>query len=102
MARALLGAAHRVEGTLQVDGGRAAELVVAFAALAGREIGDAEARAAVVRARALTPSDLNAIWVRHRRAPATVPLRDYLAMTLRFVERDPPDDMAWPCPPRPR
>lgn len=75
-----------------MDDDRAAELVVAFGALAGREIGDAEAHAAVARARTLTSSDLNAIWVRHRRAPATVPLRDYLAMTLRFVERDPPEE----------
>lgn len=71
-----------------MDDDRAAELAAGFAALAGREIGDAEARAAVARARALTPVEANAIWARHRRAPRTVPLRDYLAMTLRFVEQD--------------
>ena len=70
-----------------MDDDRAAELVVALAALAGREIGDVEAGAAVARARTLTPSVANAIWARHRRAPRTVSLRDYLAMTLRFVEQ---------------
>lgn len=73
-----------------MDEETAAGLLVAFAALAGRDIGDAEARAAVLRAGTLTPSTLNAIWAQHRRAPGTVPLRDYLAMTLRFVERGPP------------
>lgn len=75
-----------------MDEDTAAGLLVAFAALAGRDIGDAEARAAVLRARTLTPSTLNAIWARHRRAPRTVPLRDYLAMTLRFVEQGRPGD----------
>ncbi|ANY09058.1 hypothetical protein [Pseudonocardia sp. HH130630-07] len=73
-----------------MDDDRAAELAVAFAALAGREIGAVEARVVVARAHALTPALANAIWVRHRHAPDTVSLRDYLAMTLRFVERDPP------------
>lgn len=69
---------------------RAAELAVAFARLAGRELGDDEARAVVAHARGLTPAAANDIWSRHRRAPRTVSLRDYLAMTLRFVDRDPP------------
>ena len=77
-----------------MDEESAAGLLVAFAGLAGREIGAAEARAAVLRARSLTPATLNAIWAQHRRAPRTVPLRDYLAMTLRFVEQGPPGDGA--------
>ncbi|MEQ3553612.1 hypothetical protein WIS52_24330 [Pseudonocardia nematodicida] len=72
------------------DDDRAAELVVVLAALAGRDVGDAEARVVVAHSRALSPDDANTIWQRHHRAPRTVPLRDYLAMTLRFVERDPP------------
>lgn len=72
-----------------MDDARAAELVVALAALAGREIGTAEADAVVVLAHQMDPQRANDIWVRHRRAPDTVPLREYLAMTLRFVERYP-------------
>jgi hypothetical protein len=72
-----------------VDDARAAELVVALAALAGREIDEAEAGAVVVVAREMGPERANEIWTRHRRAPETVPLRDYLAMTLRFVQRYP-------------
>ncbi|WP_224391123.1 hypothetical protein [Pseudonocardia sp. ICBG1293] len=73
-----------------MDDERAAELAVALAALAGREIGADEARAVVVHTRALTPARANAVWARHRRAPRTVSLRDYLAMTLRFTAQDPP------------
>lgn len=73
-----------------MDDERAAELVAAVARLAGREIGADEAGAVVGHARGLSPERANAIWLRHRRAPATVALRDYLAMTLRFVEQDPP------------
>ncbi|MEV1290744.1 hypothetical protein [Pseudonocardia sp. NPDC049635] len=73
-----------------MDDDRAAELVAAFATLAGRDIADAEARATVAHSRALSPAAANAIWSRYRRASATVSLRDYLAMTLRFVEQDPP------------
>ncbi|OLL72202.1 hypothetical protein Ae168Ps1_0577c [Pseudonocardia sp. Ae168_Ps1] len=89
MARALLVTGTPSEGPGHVEDERAAELAVAFAALAGREIGGAEARAAVAHARGLGPAEANAIWARHRRAPRTVALRDYLAMTLRFVEQDP-------------
>ena len=70
-----------------MDDARAAELVVALAALAGREVDASEADAVVAHARAMDPQRANEIWTRHRRAPETVPLRDYLAMTLRFVQR---------------
>lgn len=73
-----------------MDEDRAAGLVAAFAALAGRGIADVEARATVAHARGLSPAAANAIWARFRRAPGTVSQRDYLAMTLRFVEQDPP------------
>ncbi|GAA1378635.1 hypothetical protein GCM10009613_00070 [Pseudonocardia kongjuensis] len=73
-----------------MDDDRAAGLVAAFAALAGRDIAEAEVRATVAHSRALSPAAANAIWGRFRRAPGTVSLRDYLAMTLRFVEQDPP------------
>ncbi|BBG02054.1 MULTISPECIES: hypothetical protein [Pseudonocardia] len=73
-----------------MDEDRAVALVAAFAALAGREIADAEARATVAHSRALSPGAANAIWGRLRQAPGTVSLRDYLAMTLRFVEQEPP------------
>lgn len=72
-----------------MDDARAAELVVALAALAGREVPPAEAEAVVALAHGMDPQRANEIWTRHRRAPDTVPLRDYLAMTLRFVERYP-------------
>lgn len=72
-----------------MDDDRAAELAAALAALAGREIGPAEARAVVAHAHDLTPARANAVWTRHRAAPRTVPLRDYLAMTLRFTAQDP-------------
>ncbi|MDQ4117497.1 MAG: hypothetical protein M3235_11115 [Actinomycetota bacterium] len=70
-----------------MDDARAAELVVALAALAGREVGAAESRTVVELAREMDAQRANEIWTRHRRAPDTLPLRDYLAMTLRFVER---------------
>ncbi|MBN9798596.1 MULTISPECIES: hypothetical protein [Pseudonocardia] len=73
-----------------MDDDRATELAVALASLAGREIGPDEARAVVAHAHTLSPGRANVIWSRHRRAPRTVPLRDYLAMTLRFVDRGPP------------
>ncbi|WFG45840.1 hypothetical protein [Pseudonocardia alni] len=72
-----------------MDDDRAAELAVALAALAGREIGPAEARAVVAHAHDLTPARANTVWTRHRAAPRTVSLRDYLAMTIRFAAQDP-------------
>lgn len=72
-----------------MDEAEAAELVVALAELAGRRVGPDEARAVVAHARDMGPERANEVWTRHRRAPETVPLRDYLAMTLRFVQRYP-------------
>lgn len=73
-----------------MDEDRAGELVTALAALAGRAVGAAESAAVLAMARELSPDRANEIWRRHRRAPDTVSLRDYLAMTLRFVDQDPP------------
>lgn len=83
-----------------MDEDLAGELVVALAALAGRTVGAAEAAAVLGRARELSPERANEIWRRHRRAPDTVPLRDYLAMTLRFVEQDPPEPVTPGTAPR--
>lgn len=66
---------------------RAERLVIALAELAGRRIDRREATVVVGHSRALSAARANEIWSRHRRAPSTVSLRDYLAMTLRFVER---------------
>ncbi len=73
-----------------MDDERAGELVVALAALAGRSVGPSEVAVVLTHARDMSAQRANEIWSRHRRAPDTVSLRDYLAMTLRFVERDPP------------
>jgi hypothetical protein len=71
---------------LPVDEVRAHELVRQLALLAGREIDDVEVAAVVHRSRGMSAAVANRIWHEHRRAPRTVALRDYLAMTLMFVE----------------
>jgi hypothetical protein len=69
-----------------MDDVRAHELVRQLALLAGREIDDVEVAAAVHRSRGMSAGVANRVWYEHRRAPRTVALRDYLAMTLKFVE----------------
>ncbi|MEK6439633.1 MULTISPECIES: hypothetical protein [unclassified Pseudonocardia] len=69
-----------------MNGVRAHELVRQLALLAGREIDDDEAAAVVRTSRGMSAEVANRIWHEHRRAPRTVALRDYLAMTLKFVE----------------
>lgn len=64
---------------------REAELVRALAALAGRGVDDVEVAAILAQARGMTSERSNVIWRQLRLAPVTVSLRDYLAMTLRFV-----------------
>ena len=73
-----------------MDDERARALVVEFATLAGRRVDHAEAAAVLAWSRRMSAERANEIWRRHRRSPATVALRDYLAMTLRFVEQGPP------------
>ncbi|MDX6410469.1 MAG: hypothetical protein QOE13_3540 [Gaiellaceae bacterium] len=70
-----------------MDDGRAHELVRQLALLAGRVIDDAEVTVVVDRSRGMDPELANRIWHEHKRAPRTVALRDYLSMTLKFVER---------------
>lgn len=69
--------------------GRDAALVRALAALAGRRVDDVEVAAIVNQARTMPADRGNVIWAQLRRAPATVSMRDYLAMTLRFIHQDP-------------
>ncbi|MFR9802274.1 hypothetical protein ACL02T_08205 [Pseudonocardia sp. RS010] len=63
-----------------------AALVHAFAVLRGRPIDEAEVRAVLDKADALTREELNGLWRRHERAPHTVDYRSQLALVLRFVE----------------
>jgi hypothetical protein len=70
-----------------MDDAQARELVRQLALLAGREIDDVEVAVVVRRSRAMSAEVANRIWHEHRSAPWTVALRDYLAMTLKFVER---------------
>ncbi|MDN5918508.1 MAG: hypothetical protein L0I76_25985 [Pseudonocardia sp.] len=68
--------------------GRDTELVRALAALAGRRVDDVEVAAIVNQARMMPADRGNVIWAQLRRAPATVSMRDYSAMTLRFIRQD--------------
>ncbi|MCW0216456.1 MAG: hypothetical protein OJJ54_24165 [Pseudonocardia sp.] len=77
-----------------MDDGRAHELVRQLALLAGREIDDVEIAVVVARSRGMGPETANRVWLEHKRAPHTVALRDYLAMTLKFVDRPGPDTVS--------
>lgn len=72
-----------------VADGRAADLVRALAALAGRGVDDVEVTAIVVQAQTMSRERSNTVWRQLRRAPATVSMRDYLAMTVRFIRQYP-------------
>ncbi|RZT75513.1 hypothetical protein EV383_6254 [Pseudonocardia sediminis] len=76
-------------GGVAVGEARAAALVRELAGLAGRGVDDVEATAIVAQARTMSSQRSNTVWTQLRRAPATVSMRDYLAMTLRFVAQDP-------------
>ncbi|RZT85549.1 hypothetical protein EV383_2422 [Pseudonocardia sediminis] len=65
-------------------------LVGELAILAGRSVDDYEIAAVVALSREMPAHRANDIWRRHHSAPATVSLRDYLAMTLRFINQAPP------------
>lgn len=65
-------------------------MVYALADLAGRRMTEAEAGAVLERYREIGPERANAIWAQHRRAPATVSFRDYLAMTIKFLDASQP------------
>lgn len=67
----------------------ATALIVELAALAGRRIDDIEIATVLAWSQDMPAQRANEIWRRQQRAPATVSLRDYLAMTLRFITQAP-------------
>lgn len=64
-----------------------ARLLRALAELAGRQVDDHEIDVVLDLAGSMAPDRANAVWSRLRRDPSTVALRDYLAITVRFIHQ---------------
>lgn len=73
-----------------MDEHAASVLVAELAALAGRRIDDYEIAAVLAWSQEMPAQRANDIWRRHHAGPTTVSLRDYLAMTLCFINQAPP------------